>query len=65
MPQQIRSSARRAATTTTTTEEAPPIKPSTSRLDPEALDALVAEIDAVLEQNAEEFVREYVQKGGQ
>lgn len=29
------------------------------------LDALLDEIDGVLESNAEEFVRSYVQKGGQ
>ncbi len=29
------------------------------------LDELLDEIDAVLEENAEEFVRNYVQKGGQ
>ncbi len=29
------------------------------------LDDLLDEIDAVLEENAEEFVRNYVQKGGQ
>ena len=29
------------------------------------LDALLDEIDGVLEVNAEEFVRSYVQKGGQ
>lgn len=29
------------------------------------LDALLDEIDAVLEPNAEEFVRGYVQKGGE
>ena len=31
----------------------------------EDLDALVDEIDAVLEENAEEFVKNYVQRGGQ
>jgi prokaryotic ubiquitin-like protein Pup len=29
------------------------------------LDELLDEIDAVLEENAEEFVRNYVQKGGE
>jgi len=29
------------------------------------LDSLLDEIDSVLEENAEEFVRNYVQKGGQ
>jgi ubiquitin-like protein Pup len=31
----------------------------------EDMDALVDEIDAVLEENAEEFVKNYVQRGGQ
>lgn len=29
------------------------------------LDALLDEVDAVLEENAEEFVKDYIQKGGQ
>jgi ubiquitin-like protein Pup len=31
----------------------------------EEMDALVDEIDEVLEENAEEFVKNYVQRGGQ
>jgi len=31
----------------------------------EELDALMDEIDDVLEENAEEFVKNYIQKGGQ
>ncbi len=31
----------------------------------EEMDDLLDEIDAVLEENAEEFVRNYVQKGGE
>ncbi len=31
----------------------------------EELDALMDEIDDVLEENAEEFIKNYVQKGGQ
>ena len=31
----------------------------------EDVDAILDEIDEVLEENAEEFVRSYVQKGGQ
>ena len=31
----------------------------------EDVDAILDEIDDVLEENAEEFVRSYVQKGGQ
>jgi prokaryotic ubiquitin-like protein Pup len=33
--------------------------------DIEALDDLLEEIDTVLEENAEEFVKNYVQKGGE
>jgi ubiquitin-like protein Pup len=31
----------------------------------EKIDGLLDEIDSVLEENAEEFIRDYVQKGGQ
>ena len=31
----------------------------------EDVDSILDEIDEVLEENAEEFVRQYVQKGGQ
>ncbi len=31
----------------------------------EAIDELLDEIDSVLEENAEEFVKNYVQKGGE
>ena len=52
----------------TSTEEstvtADPKKVETSVND-EALDALLDEIDNVLEVNAEEFVAAYIQKGGQ
>jgi len=41
----------------------PPVVPGASR-DAE-VDALLDEIDDVLEQNAEQFVRGFVQKGGQ
>ncbi len=34
-------------------------------VDIEAIDDLLDEIDAVLEENSEEFVRNYVQKGGE
>lgn len=36
-----------------------------SEADLEALDDLLDEIDEVLETNAEDFVKSYVQKGGQ
>lgn len=51
-----------------TDEEVPEEAPATSergeKLKAE-LDDLLDEIDEVLEDNAEEFVRNYVQKGGQ
>lgn len=31
----------------------------------EKIDGLLEEIDSVLEENAEEFIRDYVQKGGE
>ncbi len=43
-------------------EESAPLVRSLHDVD---LDALLDEIDAVLEPNAEEFVRGYVQKGGE
>ena len=36
-----------------------------AKVDTEDVDELLDEIDEVLETNAEEFVRSYVQKGGQ
>ena len=42
--------------------EAPP---KGERRSTEEVDKLISEIDEVLEENAEEFVRSYVQKGGQ
>ena len=45
-------------------EEAPPTTDKGEKLKAE-LDDLLDEIDEVLEDNAEEFVRNYVQKGGQ
>ena len=46
------------------TEEAPAGSGQGEKLKAE-LDDLLDEIDEVLEDNAEEFVRNYVQKGGQ
>lgn len=43
-------------------EQQPAASPQRSEED---IDSLLAEIDAVLETNAEEFVKGYVQKGGQ
>lgn len=36
-----------------------------SNVDEEDYDALLDEIDGVLEENAEQFVNSYIQKGGQ
>ena len=44
--------------------EAAPGSPQGEKLKAE-LDELLDEIDEVLEENAEDFVRSYVQKGGQ
>lgn len=35
------------------------------RADTAEIDSLIDEIDEVLEENAEEFVRSYIQKGGE
>jgi ubiquitin-like protein Pup len=45
-------------------EETAPASPRGEKLKAD-LDDLLDEIDEVLEDNAEEFVRNYVQKGGQ
>jgi len=51
--------------TTTQDEEAVPIVvPPPSELK-ERMDAVLDDIDSVLEENAELFVKSYVQKGGQ
>jgi prokaryotic ubiquitin-like protein Pup len=39
--------------------------PKTEKSNTDQVDKLISEIDEVLEENAEEFVRSYVQKGGQ
>ncbi|HXP32527.1 MAG TPA: ubiquitin-like protein Pup [Acidimicrobiales bacterium] len=55
----------------TTTREEPAEEADTSAPAPQGeklkaeLDDLLDEIDEVLEENAEEFVRNYVQKGGE
>jgi prokaryotic ubiquitin-like protein Pup len=54
----------------TETDEAPEVQPSEDvaerkgKLDDD-IDSILDEIDEVLESNAEEFVRGFVQKGGQ
>ena len=45
-------------------DAAPPAAPQTQARD-EDVDAILDEIDEVLESNAEEFVKGFVQKGGQ
>jgi prokaryotic ubiquitin-like protein Pup len=45
-------------------ESAPPVTESGEKLKAE-LDDLLDEIDEVLETNAEDFVKSYVQKGGE
>ena len=45
-------------------DEPEPVAPAVQSRDTE-VDALLEEIDDVLEQNAEQFVRGFVQKGGQ
>jgi len=47
-----------------TVEETPAVSEQGEKIKAE-LDDLLDEIDEVLEDNAEEFVRNYVQKGGQ
>jgi ubiquitin-like protein Pup len=46
-------------------EAAAPEEEVQARADTKEVDDLLDEIDEVLEANAEEFVRAYVQKGGQ
>ena len=41
------------------------LSPGRERRRPEKLDELLDEIDQVLEENAEEFVKNYIQKGGE
>lgn len=48
----------------TQTQEASDVKERHEKLS-EDVDAILDEIDEVLEENAEDFVRSYVQKGGQ
>lgn len=46
------------------TEDAEPVRIETGELD-EAVDDLLADIDEALEENAEEFVASFRQRGGQ
>ena len=62
--EQKRRTAPSRETTTTEEEEASASTERGEKLKAE-IDDLLDEIDEVLEDNAEEFVRNYVQKGGQ
>ncbi len=48
-------------------DEAPPPTPSapTTQAKDEDIDAILDEIDEVLESNAEDFVKSFIQKGGE
>ena len=46
-------------------EQAAPEKTKQAEAKTEDIDELLDEIDEVLESNAEEFVRSYIQKGGE
>jgi len=59
-----RRQAPRRESETTVEEEAPQSTERGEKLKAE-IDDLLDEIDEVLEENAEEFVRNYVQKGGE
>ena len=63
--QKRKGSATRSTETETEVEEAAPATSERGDKIKAELDDLLDEIDEVLEDNAEEFVRNYVQKGGQ
>lgn len=46
-------------------EDAAPAPAPAAQANTDAVDSLLDEIDATLETNAEQFVRSFVQKGGQ
>ncbi len=46
-------------------DDAPPPPPPQAQVKDDDVDAILDEIDDVLETNAEEFVKGFVQKGGQ
>jgi ubiquitin-like protein Pup len=64
MPEQERKQARRTGPSEAAPQEPAPRQGVGGELT-ERIDDLLDEIDSVLEENAEEFVRNYVQKGGQ
>jgi ubiquitin-like protein Pup len=63
--QKRKGSGTRSTETETEVEEAAPATSERGDKIKAELDDLLDEIDEVLEDNAEEFVRNYVQKGGQ
>ena len=64
MPEQERKQARRSTPSEDSPQEAVAAQGVGGELT-ERIDDLLDEIDAVLEDNAEEFVKNYVQKGGE
>jgi ubiquitin-like protein Pup len=69
MPSQERADARARTTAKDSEEEVVASKTGTSDSAPSEVDAdvdaILAEIDEVLEVNAEDFVKSFIQKGGQ
>ncbi len=69
MPSQERADARARTTSQDSDEEVVESKTATSDSAPSEVDAdvdaILAEIDEVLEVNAEDFVKSFIQKGGQ
>jgi ubiquitin-like protein Pup len=65
MPQRENAEQRRVDRSTDVDEEAPrATETAPTELDSD-VDAILDEIDTVLEENAEDFVKSFVQKGGQ
>jgi ubiquitin-like protein Pup len=64
MPEQMKKTSQTKKLVAPTVDQTPTAASSSKNLTAE-LDSLLDEIDEVLESNAEEFVKSYVQKGGQ
>jgi len=64
MPEQLKKASQTKKSVAPTVDLTPTAASSSKNLTAE-LDSLLDEIDEVLESNAEEFVKSYVQKGGQ